>query len=265
MVSDNYLLIETSSTNQNIPCLGLPGQFYQIKLPGDSFQLRVPISIYDKYEDKISFLIKIVGEKTKKLQEMKVTDVLDVIGPLGTSFVEYSGIENQESGNRYLFISGGCGYAPLNFLHNHLLSSVGALSLRACEAIQSQTNITWIHGGKNKDEVSFIETANNSIILCTDDGSVGKKGFVTEEVKDKLNQHDFDKVFVCGPVPMMKAVHELCKYANITTIVSLEEYMACGVGVCYGCAVKVKNESGGEMYVRVCKEGPVFDANMVVW
>jgi dihydroorotate dehydrogenase electron transfer subunit len=248
MLSSNYLLLK-ATTLTDITDLGLPGQFYEIKLHGDGFQLRVPISIYNVENNSISFLIKIVGEKTKKLKEMNVSDILDVIGPLGTTFEQVSGIRVEQC----LLVSGGCGYAPLNFLYHHL-----------CGGDFQSTNTTWIHGGKNADEVSFA-TNDTPITICTDDGSIGEKGYVTEAVKSAINKTKYDIVFSCGPIPMMKALHQLCQAENIPLIVSLEEYMACGVGVCYGCAVKVRGKGGEELYVRVCKEGPVFDANDVVF
>ena len=90
--------------------------------------------------------------------------------------------------------------------------------------------------------------------------------FVTdgEQALEQIETHKFDKVFACGPVPMLKELLYICKSHNIPLDISLEEYMACGVGVCYGCAVKVLTEDEQEVYVRVCKEGPVFDGYRVV-
>jgi len=241
MVSTNYLLVKVEALTKGNVNLGLPGQFYEIKPLGDNFQLRVPISIYDVEKQYISFLIKIVGEKTKRLQGLKAGDELDILGPLGNTF-------ETEEDKKYLFVSGGAGYAPLNYLYS---------------AYTHPTNITWIHGGRNKEEVHFARTAERTII-CTDDGSVGVKGLVTDEALKAISTTKFDKAFTCGPVPMMKALFEICQSANIPLIVSLEEYMGCGVGVCYGCAVKIKSESGAETYVRVCKTGPVFEAKNIV-
>ena len=203
----------------------------------------------------------------EKLKEMKVSDILDVIGPLGTTFEQVSGFRYQVSGIRYqkcLLVSGGCGFAPLNFLYNHLRRGDVPIANSSSDYQLSIEKDAWIHGGKNADEVSFA-TNNTKITICTDDGSIGERGYVTEAVKSAINKIKYDIVFSCGPIPMMKALYQLCQTENIPLIVSLEEYMACGVGVCYGCAVKVKNKAGEELYVRVCKEGPVFDASDVVF
>ena len=239
MVSKNYLLIETKADISDN--LGLPGQFYELKAPSECFQLRIPISIYNAEGQIVSFLIKIVGERTKQLQQMRVGDELDMIGPLGNTF-------KVEENKKYLFITGGVGFAPLHYLYRH----------------SKNNDIIWIHGGRDREEVNYIDD-KHPVIICTDDGSVGRKGFVTEFVKEALAKTTFHKVYACGPVPMMKAVVEICKVAELPLIVSLEEYMGCGVGVCHGCAVKLRSKSGAESYVRVCKAGPVFDAKMIAW
>ena len=222
--------------------LGLPGQFYQIKVPGDDFQIRVPISIYDIEDDEISFLIKIVGEKTTKLKNMKLNDELNIIGPLGNSFT-YAKNES------YMFVSGGCGYAPLNFLHKFI----------------PDNKTLWIHGGRTKDEVKFAVSGQKAQIICTDDGSEGIKGFVTSEVSKELYIQGYDKVYACGPNPMLKEIMSICRLFNKKLYVSMEAYMGCGIGVCYGCAVKLRNNKGTYTYARVCKDGPIFNAYSIVW
>ena len=242
MITSNYLELIVKSDFKTHE-LGQPGQFYELQIPEKDFNLRAPISIYSIKDNNIIFLVKIIGEKTKSIQKLKKNDTLNLIGPLGNSFKTH---ENR----KYLLISGGCGYAPLNFLYN--------------ESIKSN-DIVWIHGGRNIDEVSFSENRPENLIICTEDGSTGHKGFVTEQVLEVLKKNKFDCVFSCGPVPMLKSLLTICKQKKIPLTVSLEEYMACGVGVCYGCAVKVVNIFGKTDYVRVCKEGPIFDAYSIVW
>jgi dihydroorotate dehydrogenase electron transfer subunit len=260
MLNNNYLLIKAKALDDEILDLGDPGQFYQLKVHSDSFQLRVPISIFNIESNIISFLIKIVGGKTKKLQSMKESQVIDVIGPLGTSFLHLMDkrvSDNEVNNNRYLFVSGGCGFAPISFLYKHL-TAYNEMN----KDISPQTQFIWIHGGKNYDDVSFISEQLN-VIITTEDGSVGTEGLVTESAIEQFKENKIDIVFTCGPVAMMKALFEICKLNNTPLIVSLEEYMACGIGVCYGCAVKTKNTLNEESYARVCKDGPIFDAEEV--
>ena len=290
LLCDNMLFIKVL-TNKNHNELGLPGQFYQVKVPGDDFQIRVPLSIYDiskitnttqeksgcggllnKPEDKsqselgtttsqselgttgdavsiemnegseISFLIKVVGEKTQAIKGMKVGDTLNIIGPLGNSF----SVNEKE---KYMFVSGGCGYAPLNFLYR----------------FTNKNKVTWIHGGRTKDEVKFAVDGKKAQIICTDDGSEGIKGFVTSEVSKELYIQNYDKVFACGPDPMLHEVMSICRLFNKKLYVSMEAYMGCGIGVCYGCAIKLRNIKGKYTYARVCKDGPIFNAYAIVW
>ena len=241
MVGNNMLVLKVR-TKHKVANLGLPGQFYQIKLSSNDFQTRVPISIFDVEDQEISFLIKVIGEKTTILKNLRINDDLNIIGPLGNCF----SIKENE---KYMFVTGGCGYAPLNFLHKYASKNI----------------ITWIHGGRNKDEVQFAVRGQKAHIICTDDGSEGLKGYVTSELPKELHIQQHDKVFACGPAPMLKEVWNICKLFNKMLYVSLESYMGCGFGVCWGCAVKVVNSKGEYTYARVCKEGPVFNAYHIVW
>jgi dihydroorotate dehydrogenase electron transfer subunit len=245
--SDVYFKLTVKTDVSRTTNLGSPGQFYQIKVIDSGFGLRLPISIYDIQGQYISFLVKAVGSKTKKLQSFTIGTELDLIGPLGTSF------EILPSQN-YLFVTGGIGYAPLSYLYQQTMGG----------------HITWVHGGQSKEDVVFADKAT---VITTNDGSVGTKGLVTDEVIKLLDTNSYDKVFTCGPDTMMKALYAICHERNIPIEVSLEEYMACGVGVCYGCAVKIKNVPDivpmstphPTTYKRVCKDGPVFDAYTIVW
>ena len=250
-LSTNYFLLELlCNTEIN---LGIPGQFYQIQYNNDQTKLLIPISICNIDKNMISFMVKTVGEKTKQLAEKKVNDYLNIIGPLGNGF------DTKLYKNKKLFfVTGGAGFAPLFYLYNTLPNH----------------DITWFHGGRNYDEVCFIPSYVKDINISTDDGSFMNKGYVTRfftnyidkltpptsELPTPSSQLSTLNCLACGPVPMLKTLQNICENNNIPLYVSLEEYMACGVGVCYGCALK-KNDT----YIRVCKEGPIFDAKEVIW
>ena len=112
---------------------------------------------------------------------------------------------------------------------------------------------------------SDLEALGARTILCTEDGSVGAvKGFVTTPL-EQLIQEGVDQVHACGPMPMLRAVAQLCIQSGVPCEVSLEERMACGVGACLGCACKTKTADGEEKFLHVCKNGPVFRAEEVCW
>jgi len=236
-----YFLLETD----NLHTPPFPGQFYLLKPEREQSKiLHIPISIFDLTANSLRFLIKIVGPGTKALGELNSGDMLKILGPLGNIFQI---AENK----KVLLVSGGIGYAPLYLLKKELLAAGNQL---VC-----------LHGGKTSEDTFEAD------LTCTEDGSVGVKGLVTAELLRLLEENTgsiekkFDMIYCCGPVRMMKAVHQLASRFSIPVQVSLEEYMACGMGVCLGCAVKVRTEIGLEEYKTVCKDGPVFQADKVVW
>ena len=101
--------------------------------------------------------------------------------------------------------------------------------------------------------------------LATDDGSKGHHGFVTDLLRQRLEEGGADIIYACGPKGMLQAVAAIAEEFGVRCEVSLEERMACGVGACVGCAVKTRTPKGEERYAQVCKNGPVFDAKEVVW
>jgi len=148
-------------------------------------------------------------------------------------------------GKTVLLVSGGIGYAPLFFLHQEL------------EKNNNKTQ--WLHGGKDKYDI-FSENISN----YTEDGSLGCKGLVTDDLQKNLEQNDIHTVFACGPNPMLEKVSQICQLYQTNLQVSLETMMACGMGVCCGCVVKFR-ENSGIVYKKACKDGPVFDGKKVVW
>ncbi|MCL2086481.1 MAG: dihydroorotate dehydrogenase electron transfer subunit [Oscillospiraceae bacterium] len=231
----------------DIAALAVPGQFVHIKVEG--FTLRRPISIcdIDKDEGTIRIVFEVRGCGTAKLAETRVGDSIDLLGPLGNGFELPSQTEN--SSLNAILIGGGMGVAPL----------YGMAKLHANKAVA-------LMGFRGYDKIILADDFKQTgaqVIICTQDGSVGTKGLVTEPLNKLLESDDVGVVYACGPVPMLKAVAEICTRANVLCRVSLEERMACGVGACAGCACKSVGETGEQM-VRVCKEGPVFNAREVL-
>lgn len=216
------------------------GQFFELKRPECSYpMLYKPISVYDVQGTLVSFMIKKLGKATQQFAEMKPGDKLDIIGPLGNGF-------SIAEGNKALLVSGGIGYPPLYYLKTQLE--------------QAGKTIYWLHGGQTSIDIFPADE------IWTDDGTAGHKGFVTEGLINYLQLNKPDVIYACGPKAMLKDCSDIASKHNIPLFVSLEEYMACGIGVCHGCAVKVKiDNSIGVTYKTVCKDGPVFDAKDIIW
>jgi dihydroorotate dehydrogenase electron transfer subunit len=217
-----------------------PGQFFELKNPQVSTpMLKKPISVYDAQAGVVSFMIKRIGKGTELLSQLQAGELLEIMGPLGNSFPV-------KDVQKAVLVSGGIGYPPLSFLKQELT--------------KAGISIYFMHGGQ-----SALDTFPADEIW-TDDGSVGNKGFVTEGLIDSFQTHKADIVYACGPKAMLKHLSTLCAEFEIPLYVSLEEYMACGIGVCHGCAVKVKTDNAiGVTYKTVCKDGPVFDSREIVW
>ncbi len=217
-----------------------PGQFFELKpsIPSQH-RLRKPFSVYGVQSPEISFMIRKTGPATEQFSLLKPGDRLDIIGPLGNSFPI-------EPGKQALLVSGGIGYPPLSLLKKELL--------------KAGNQVWWMHGGRTKDDIFPADA------IWTDDGSAGQTGFVTDGLLDYLQSHNPDVVYACGPKPMLKTCAGIAFEHRIPLFVSLEEYMACGIGVCHGCAVKVKSDNSiGVDCKTVCKDGPVFNADEIIW
>lgn len=211
------------------------GQFVEVEVKGErDVMLRRPISIHDvDYErNTLTLLIQIVGKGTKQLATLKVGDRLNLIYPLGHGFTV--------EGKNVLLVGGGAGTAPLLYL----AKKFDSMGVRP----------TIILGGRTKDLIPVQEpfAQYGNLLIATDDGSQGEKGMVTQH-----SQFDqpYDKIFTCGPTPMMKAVARHAVSKGIDCEVSLENMMACGLGACLCCVCDTD-----EGHKCVCKEGPVFNA-----
>ena len=226
------------------------GQFIEIRV-NDNIEpfLRRPISIHnlEKESGKLEFIFQIKGKGTEILSKRSVGDLIDIVGPLGNGIFDYSNYQN------LAVIGGGIGVFPLYELSKN--------------AKNEGKNVNIYLGFRNKDlvvlEDEFKNVATN-FILTTDDGSYSKKGFAIDFLKEDIEAGNVDSIYACGPLPMLKAVQKLALEKDIPCQISLEEKMACGLGVCLGCAVKTSESSEeNPKYKHVCKNGPVFDAKEV--
>ena len=217
-----------------------PDQFVHVKC-GHSRLLRRPISICDWEENLLRIVSEVRGEGTEWLSRRKAGDRLDVLGPLGRGF-------RMDREGRYLLVGGGIGVPPM----------LGCAKWTAGRS-------TAVLGFRSADRAMLSEDFQKSckeIFLCSDDGSIGRHGFVDAQVRDILEKDkDFTAVLACGPKPMLKNVAAVAAGFGVPCQVSMEERMACGVGACLGCAIQMAD---GTMQ-HVCKDGPVFDAGEVDW
>ena len=224
-----------------------PGQFVMVKTSSNLDPLlRRPFSIHDISADgDLSLLYKTIGKGTSLLSTFTQGMNVDLIGPLGNGFT-FSDNQN------ICLIGGGMGIAPLLFLARHLK----ALSKESC------THQVLL-GARDHRELEPIAAQFLSLgyktELATDDGSCGHHGYVSQLLPDILPT--VQGVCVCGPTPFMAEVARQCRAANLPCQASMETHMACGLGACLGCTI---HGSDGA-YKHVCKHGPVFDANEVLW
>jgi dihydroorotate dehydrogenase electron transfer subunit len=267
-VHERYVLIRLTD-EQPLPEM-LPGQFVEVRVDGSpSTFLRRPISIHfvDRAANELWLLVACVGDGTRRLAQLAAGDTLNCVLPLGNGFSLNSccGLlraDDQRSGALLtshpspLLVGGGVGVAPLLYL--------GAV-LR-----QGGADPTFLLGARTaKDLLMLAEFEKyGRVLVTTEDGSMGEKGFVTNH--SVLQQAHFDLIQCCGPTPMMKAVARYAVEMNIDCEVSLENLMACGLGACLCCVEKVKAapSAGGEAAttnVCVCKDGPVFNIKRLLW
>ncbi len=227
-----------------------PGQFLHLLSPSaPGVLLRRPFSIAGVQSSVIDLLIRIIGSGTEAISQFAVGNPADALGPLGVGF------EQDEEEGIQLLVGGGIGAAPLMFLQD--------------ESKRAGREFIFFLGAKTHAEfpLSEEEVGLRGVVACTDDGSFGQAGFVSKSFESYLKRHASAKagVFSCGPVPMMKEVARICAKYGLPHQASLENRMGCGVGICQGCALRLKknDERGG--FRLICKDGPVFDAADINW
>jgi ferredoxin--NADP+ reductase len=217
-----------------------PGQFVIVHLGPGAERIPLTIADADPAAGSIALVIQAVGKSTKELCALQPGEAIqDIAGPLGKA------TELLESGYA-VCVGGGVGTAVVHPIAHGLA--------------QRGVRVTSIIGGRSKEWVIFEEElrAQGEVIVCTDDGSYGRQGFVTQALADVLAAGPVDAVYAVGPVPMMRAVAEMTRPLGVHTIVSLNPVMIDGTGMCGGCRVTV----GGKTQFA-CVDGPEFDGHQV--
>lgn len=179
------------------------------------------------------------------LSELRTGDELDIVGPLGEGTFQFEGYKS------LAIIGGGIGIFPLYYF--------------AKEA-NKQVDTNMYLGFRSKDFVILeddFKKVSTNLTISTDDGTYGKKGFAINQLENDIEDKKIDAIYACGPLPMLRAVKEVAEAKGIPCQISLEERMACGLGVCMGCSVKLTVPEPTRQYARVCVDGPVFDSKKV--
>ncbi len=260
-----------------------PGQFVEVRC-SDAVELllRRPLGVHRISQSGIDLLYEVVGRGTEILARRKPGELLDIIGPLGNGF-DLNRQTGKPANRQTILVAGGIGVAPLLALAEKLLAG---------SPVNRLAGLTVLIGACKKEHIlceKEFKKMGAKVLVATEDGSKGYKGLITELLKKELSNRQTGKpanrqtiIYACGPVAMLKTVAKIAADGKIKCQVSLEERMACGVGVCLGCPVKVRrlaslpvdrlkpaNRQTGKpanyMYKMVCKDGPVFDAKEIAW
>lgn len=239
-----------------------PGQFFMLRLPATSDPLLGrPFALYDTVLDQhgrpaaVDVVYLVVGKMTSKLPHVRPGETIETWGPLGNGFGDLAGVAH------VALVAGGIGQTPFLAYVRQLLGTRG-YGGRAAK--RTAKRVSFFYGVRTADLAACVEDfrdAGAEVFLSSDDGTLGERGYVTQ----LLARHDRpDHVVGCGPEPMLRALTALTTQWGTPCQLSLETPMACGVGVCFSCVVKVKTDEGWD-YARCCVAGPVFDADRIEW
>jgi dihydroorotate dehydrogenase electron transfer subunit len=228
-----------------------PGQFIQVRISNSYDPLLCrPFAAYRINGDIFEILFKVVGRGTRLLSEKIVGDELFIIGPLGNGFPVDEGVQSP------ILVAGGMGIAALMPLAETM----------------NKHQVTVLIGAAAKSRIvgeRELRDMGLKVHLATEDGSAGYRGMVSELLCEILESNDYRSdaccIYACGPMPMLKSIAKIAARNDATAYVSLEERMACGVGACMGCACRVISPEGEIKHKMVCTDGPVFNAQEILW
>ncbi|MFH1778916.1 MAG: dihydroorotate dehydrogenase electron transfer subunit [Candidatus Omnitrophota bacterium] len=244
-IKPRYFLMEI--TSPSIAKEAKPGQFVTIRCCKTAVPLlRRPFSFFKINGSRFQILYEVIGDGTRILSNLKSGDEIDILGPLGNGFMI------PDKRRDFVLIGGGIGIVPLTALAQKLVT------LR-------HKRIYAIIGARNKKKLlcdGDFKGLGIEPIIATDDGSYGKKALATDLLDELFSKVGavFPTIFACGPEPMLKRITHIARKRGLDCHASLETNIACGVGACLGCAVRTKFG-----YKLVCKDGPVFNLNEIIW
>lgn len=205
--------------------------------------LKRPFGILDTQGSHIRLYYEIIGKGTELMAALKPGEKLNLVGPLGNAFPE---LENKN----ILIVGGGRGIAPLYYAMGNYTAN---------------NKVSLIYGAKSAGDMNLLDEIEaldlKNLFLYTDDGSKGKKGFVTSDIKDIIREHQIGVTISCGPDAMFENLYHTIGDGDTENYVSLEAMMGCGFGICYSCAVKAVDGN----YKKVCSDGPVFKMEAIAW
>lgn len=252
IISNKKVAVDHFEMKLNSPELAMescPGQFVAVKAgyEENASLLRIPLGVHKIEKRGISVLYKTVGAGTRILSLKRAGEEISVLGPLGRGF------DFKNTDTEAFLVSGGCGIAPLYSL--------------AKAIIKTGKTVEFFIGASEKKHILCVKDLKQigvNIHVATDNGSCGYKGYVTalleKYLKQKKTGASCAAIYASGPKSMLKELAKIAGEFKISAQISLDEYIACGIGACFGCAVRTKE--GNKL---VCKDGPVFDAGEIDW
>lgn len=247
-----------------------PGQFLMIRSAwGNDPLLGRPLAVYDVIRDAtgqavaVEVIYQVFGRGTARLSQMTAGEKVRVWGPLGHPF------QADPAGKLVWFVAGGIGYTPFLALAKWWSGSspFGGESRPGSDA----PAISMIYGARSQDWLPPLDEFRDeglNLVICTDDGSAGMKGRVTDAMTSRWENAGENRpglIVACGPEPMLAAVARWSAGRGVRCLVSLENQMACGFGACFSCVAPIVQADGTTDLKRVCIEGPIFEANRVAW
>ncbi len=271
IVENERLAVDTYRVRFECPELAqcvVPGQFLMLRLPDcDDPLLGRPFALYDTVLDSsgnrigIDVVYLVVGKMTSRLAQLKPGRPLQVWGPLGNGF-------SSEPVEHLIMVAGGIGQTPFLALGREFLG--GRSYGEPSRQVTPCRRVSLCYGVRSVDLLAGADdfrAAGIDLHISSDDGSVGHHGLVTDLLKQALAGEDGSRcrVVCCGPEAMMEAVAGLALAQSVPCQLSLETPMACGIGICFSCVVKITQADGSWDYKRSCVDGPIFDAEKIVW
>ncbi len=245
----------------------VPGQFLMVRLPGQNDPLLGrPLAMYDVISDTagddvaVDVVYLVVGRVTSRLAELRPGTRLELWGPLGNGF-------SVQPTEHLIMVAGGIGQTPFLALGREMLGQ--RRFGRPPRDVAPAKKVTFCYGERNRTRLvglADFERAGVEVRIATEDGSVGHRGLVTDLIEPLVKASPWPcRMAACGPEPMLAAVARLAQHLEVPCQVSLETPMACGIGACFSCVARVRDDSGSWDYKRTCVEGPIFDAERIVF